>query len=129
MLAHPAHMPGRLLVVDDEPSILRALRQFLSARGYEVHTASSLEQAQEELRTHRFEVVVTDLELTPGRKSGGFDLLDALRQSSPGTPAILLTAYRTAAVDARAGSLGVALVLDKPVPLPRLADEIGQILA
>lgn len=55
----------RVLVVDDEPSIQRALRAALTSHGYEVRTAGNGETALEMLATNEFDVVVLDLGL-PG---------------------------------------------------------------
>jgi two-component system KDP operon response regulator KdpE len=56
---------ARILVVDDEREILRALQRNLSAHGYEVFTAESGEQALSEIANHRPDLVVLDLGL-PG---------------------------------------------------------------
>src|SRR5579885_3529496 len=56
---------ARILVVDDEIEILRALQRNLTAHGYEVFTASSGEQALEEIVLHRPDLMLLDLGL-PG---------------------------------------------------------------
>jgi two-component system, OmpR family, KDP operon response regulator KdpE len=66
----------RVLVIDDEPQILRALRINLSVRGYEVHTASTGAQALRVAAEHRPDVVILDLGLPD---MSGIEVLEGLR--------------------------------------------------
>ncbi len=66
----------RVLVIDDEPQILRALRINLSVRGYEVVTAATGAEALRTAAEHRPDVVVLDLGLPD---MSGIDVLDGLR--------------------------------------------------
>ncbi len=97
--------PRRILVVDDDPSILAMTEDLLSEAGFEVGKCSSAREALERIREHDWEVVLSDLQM-PG--SDGLELLAAVRENSPDTPVIIMTAFGTiqAAVDAmRAGAL------------------------
>jgi two-component system, OmpR family, KDP operon response regulator KdpE len=66
----------RVLVIDDEPQILRALRINLSVRGYEVHTASTGARALRVAAEHKPDVVVLDLGLPD---MSGIEVLEGLR--------------------------------------------------
>ena len=66
----------RVLVIDDEPQILRALRINLSVRGYEVSTAATGAEALRSAADHRPDVIVLDLGL-PGMS--GIEVLAGLR--------------------------------------------------
>lgn len=66
----------RVLVIDDEPPILRALRIDLSVRGYEVFTAATGADALQSAADHRHDVVVLDLGLPD---MSGIDVLAGLR--------------------------------------------------
>jgi two-component system, OmpR family, KDP operon response regulator KdpE len=66
----------RVLVVDDEPQILRALRINLSVRGYEVHTAATGADALQMAAVHKPDVVILDLGLPD---MSGIDVLAGLR--------------------------------------------------
>ncbi len=70
---------ARILVVDDEREILRALQRNLTAHGYEVFTAESGEQAMEEIAVHRPDLLLLDLGL-PGMS--GLDVCKAVRATS-----------------------------------------------
>lgn len=66
----------RVLVIDDEPQILRALRINLSVRGYEVYTAATGADALRIAAEHRPDVVILDLGLPD---MSGIDVLGGLR--------------------------------------------------
>jgi two-component system KDP operon response regulator KdpE len=84
----------RVLVIDDEPQILRALRINLSVRGYEVVTAATGAEALRTAVEHRPDVVVLDLGLPD---MSGIDVLDGLRRWLT-APVIVLSA-RTDTLD------------------------------
>ena len=97
--------PRRVLVVDDDPSILAMTEDLLSEAGFAVGKCGSGKEALEKIREQDFDVVLTDLQM-PG--VDGLDLLAAVREQCPDTPVIIMTAFGTiqAAVDAmRAGAL------------------------
>ena len=71
-------MKGRLLIVDDERSILFALKGLFRKEGYEVETAESGEQALEMVKAGLFHVIITDLSM---KGMSGLDLLRAVRRS------------------------------------------------
>jgi two-component system KDP operon response regulator KdpE len=80
-------MPGRILVIDDEPQITRVLRAALTAQGYDVRTANDPEEALEVFREWPPDLVVTDL-MMPGLS--GVDVTRAIRTKS-GTPVLILS--------------------------------------
>jgi CheY-like chemotaxis protein len=111
-----------VLVVDDEESILFAVKDYLEVRGCEVDYAQTLQQALLLLvEAQPYEVVVADLRLSPRQRLGGFQLVEAARQHMPQTHTILLTAYGSPEIEEEARSLGVRAVLPKPIPLRELA--------
>lgn len=70
---------GRVLIVDDEPSICRALTIALTRAGYAVETALSGEAAHEMLRATRFDVLVLDLRIPDVRGDVLFHLAASLQ--------------------------------------------------
>jgi two-component system KDP operon response regulator KdpE len=85
---HDHDLPSRVLVVDDEPPILRALGTNLRARGYEVDLAATGEEALQLAARHRPDAVILDLGL-PGMS--GVEVIDGLRGWSS-VPIIVLSA-------------------------------------
>ena len=82
--------PPRILVVDDEETVTVTLAGVLELDGYGVMASTSGEIALELMRSHPFDVVLTDLRM---EGVDGFDLLRELRKISPGSVAIVLTGY------------------------------------
>jgi two-component system KDP operon response regulator KdpE len=80
-------MPGRILVIDDEPQITRVLRAALTAQGYDVRTANDPEEALEVFKEWPPDLVVTDL-MMPGLS--GVDVTRAIRAHAI-TPVLILS--------------------------------------
>lgn len=122
---------GRVLVMDDEESILQALSLFLRRLGLEVQTTTDGAQAVEVYRT-AFErgaapdVVIMDLTV-PGRM-GGRDAIAELRRIDPDVRAIVASGYSTDPVLARYQEFGFRAMAAKPYDLQRLARQIGGLI-
>jgi two-component system, OmpR family, KDP operon response regulator KdpE len=80
-------MPGRILVIDDEPQITRVLRAPLSAQGYDVRTANDPEEGLRLFRDWAPDLVITDL-MMPGMS--GVEVTRAIRSRST-TPVLVLS--------------------------------------
>jgi DNA-binding response OmpR family regulator len=81
-----------ILVIDDEPGVLRPLRAILQRAGYAVTAVDSGEAALEEIVQREFDLALIDLRL---KGIGGIEVLAVLREQSPDTVAIILTAHAT----------------------------------
>jgi two-component system KDP operon response regulator KdpE len=81
-------LQGKVLIVDDDASIRRALHTTLSALGFEIEEASSGEQAVSFVRTERYDAVLLDINM-PGM--GGIAACRTLRQLAEGLPILMLT--------------------------------------
>jgi two-component system, OmpR family, KDP operon response regulator KdpE len=81
-------LQGKVLLVDDDASIRRALHTTLSALGFEVEEASSGEQAVSFVRTERYDAVLLDINM-PGM--GGIEACRFLRRLAAGLPILMLT--------------------------------------
>jgi len=80
-------MPGRILVIDDEPQITRVLRAALSAQAFDVRTANDPEEGLRLLAEWPPDLVITDL-MMPGLS--GVDICRAVRAKGP-TPVLVLS--------------------------------------
>lgn len=78
----------RVLVVDDEPAILRFVSASLSLAGYEVVTTTSGEEALQLVQSEKFDVMLLDIVMVP---VSGFDVIEKLR-AFPRLPVIVFTA-------------------------------------
>ncbi len=110
-------LPGRLLLVDDEPGVRFGVRAYFTARGLLVDEASSVAEAQERFRQARPDVVVLDYRLPDGT---ALELLPRLRELDPAVPVIVLTGHGSIDLAVRAVKEGAEQFLTKPVELPVL---------
>src|SRR5215467_14055242 len=101
-----------LLVVDDEPSNVESLLRIFDREGLTVVAAPDGKEALDVLRKRRIDVCLTDL-MMPG--VSGVDLLKAVRQISPETEVILMTAYGTVETAVEAMREGAYDFITKPL--------------
>jgi two-component system response regulator GlrR len=115
-----------VLVVDDDPDLLRLMQIRLSAAGYAVTTAESAERALAQLAVARPRVVVTDL-----RMSGmdGMALFQSIQAQNPALPVIILTAHGTIPDAVSAVKSGLFGYLTKPFEAKALLTEIERALS
>ena len=111
----------QLLVIDNEETILFALKRYFRKLQWRVDAASELEEAEALVAHTRYDIVIADLSLTNGGSTEGLEILRFLRSMSPATQAIVLTAYGTPALEHEARRRGAKAVLSKPQPLPDIA--------
>lgn len=121
-------MRNRILLVDDELGTLQLLERYLARRGYEIESATSLEGAMALVREGRYELVITDLCLGGSTRQEGLEILELLGDQRPQPRAVLITAFRSPDVEARASAYGVDAILDKPQPLPAIAALVSKLL-
>ena len=107
----------RILVVDDEPKILKLISARLSEEGYEVETAGDVASARARLEAEIFDLLVSDVRLPDG---DGVDLLAHAREATPGIQAVLITAYGKVQDAVRAMRLGALDYVQKPFELDAL---------
>jgi two-component system response regulator GlrR len=117
---------ARLLVVDDDPDMLRLLSMRLSSAGYQVTAVTSAETALTQLEIEHPQLVLSDVRL-PGRD--GLQLFDEIRKRHPSLPVILLTAHGTIPDAVEATARGVFTYLTKPYDGRELLEKIAQALA
>ena len=95
---------AHILIVDDDPDLLRLLSMRLSGAGYRVTATASAEEALVKIAMERPQLVLSDVQL-PGKD--GLALFDAIRVQHPSLPVILLTAHGTIPDAVEATSRGV----------------------
>lgn len=120
--------PGRILLVDDEETILDLSKRILERAGHEVLLASEGREALGIFARHRAEIglVLTDLAM-PGMN--GFTLVWALRRSKPDLRVMVATGQGTEANLRELEKMGVREVLLKPFSSRRLLDAVARTLA
>ncbi len=114
-------MNKRILVVDNEESILLALKRYFVRIGFAVDCARELEEAEALTTYIEYDLAIVDLSLREHGGTEGLEVLRFLRQNRPQTRTILLTAHGTPTIEKEAFRRGCDAFLHKPKPLPELA--------
>lgn len=109
----------KLLLVDDDPSLLRLLTLRLEGEGYQVISADSAEAALPLLSKNSVDVVLSDLRM-PGLD--GMSLFDEIAKRYPGLPVVLMTAHGSIPEAVAATQRGVFGFLTKPLNTAELRD-------
>ncbi len=114
--------PKRLLIVDDDETIIASLASLLGSDPVVVRTASSWEQAVELLQSEMFDLVITDLRLSGKVGMEGLDLISQIKQRSPGTRVVLLTAYGSPEIEREGRARGADDYWEKTLPVSTLLE-------
>lgn len=80
----------KILIVDDDETILYILRRFFIGEGFEVLVAKDGLEALERLKTEKLALVLTDIKMP---SFSGIDLIKFIRQNMKGIPIVAMTAY------------------------------------
>lgn len=102
---------AKILIVDDEQNIREVLSIFLKDEGYTVSVAIDGKSALETIKNDIFDLVITDLKMP---KVSGFDLLKSIKETSPETVVVIITAYGTTESAVEAMKLGAFDYIQKP---------------
>lgn len=102
---------ARILVVDDEPELCRALSKLLGRNGYSVMSAGNGEEALLLLREHKIHLVLSDLQMP---KMGGLELLKVAQVVSPDTEFVIITGHGTIETAVDAMKIGACDFIEKP---------------
>ncbi|MGL4550117.1 MAG: sigma-54-dependent transcriptional regulator [Gemmataceae bacterium] len=115
-----------VLIVDDEELIRDTLAEYLTQQGFEVTACGTAERALEEAALRPYAIALCDMQL-PGMD--GLALLDRLRQLSPETSVLLITAFATVENAVEAFQRGAQDYLMKPILLEEVAGKVRRLLA
>jgi two-component system response regulator GlrR len=115
----------RLVLVDDDPGLLRLLTIRLKSEGFEVAACESAQQAYTSIPRFQPDVVVTDLRMAD---VDGIGLLRELQKRYPALPVILLTAHGTIPDAVEATKSGAFAFLTKPVDKDALLEQLDKAL-
>ncbi|MGH2347210.1 MAG: response regulator [Chloroflexota bacterium] len=118
-------MGGSILIVEDDPTMVRAIARNLEARGYAVRYAATVADAADAVRQAVPDLLLLDIDLPDG---SGWEVLRALREAGRwDVPAIIMSALRP---NSRlAEELDAGGMLEKPFPMEsllRLVAELGR---
>src|SRR5918993_6072336 len=106
----------RVLVADDQPDVLEALRWLLTGEGYEPEFVSSTEAVLERLRERSFDLLLMDLNYSRDTTSGreGLELIPQVRAHDPSLPSVVMTGWGSVDTAVEAMRLGAKSFVQKP---------------
>jgi DNA-binding response OmpR family regulator len=116
-------MPAKVLIVDDEKDFLDIMAERMDARGMEVSTATSAENALKMVLKEPYDAVIMDLMMP---EMDGFKALKLFKETRPDVPIILLTANVPEEKCIEAIKLGAMDVIEKPADLNLLTQKIKE---
>jgi CheY-like chemotaxis protein len=117
----PKPQRSRILVVDDEPSVLLTYRLILEQQGYDVLVASSSTEARRTIEKENIDLLLCDLSLE--ERHTGFEVIEFARTRQPDAISVLLTGYASKDISDQAEQGGVA-VLFKPIDIEEFLSTI-----
>lgn len=115
-----------VLVVEDDQALCEALCETLEIEGYRVLSANNGTEALTKLATHRFKLVVSDVQMPV---MDGFQLLQNIQVRHRAVPVVLMTAYGTVAKAVQAMQEGAVDYLVKPFEAELLVDKVADFIA
>ena len=113
---------ARILVVDDEKSLLEFLLIFLQEQGFEAVDAQSVEEARARLDAGSFDLVLCDILMPDGN---GLDLLREIKSKTPQMAVIMMTAYASSKSAVEAMKMGAYNYISKPFNLDELKVQVA----
>jgi len=117
---------AKILLVDDEHSILSVLCTVLRAEDYDVTSAADGQQAIELIKKESFDLVISDIRMSP---INGMDILKMVHQERPDVAVIMLTAYGSVETAIEALKLGAFDYVTKPFKVDELLITVQRALA
>lgn len=114
-----------ILIVDDDPGILKVLSLRLNASGYRIDTASSGTEALQRIRTEKPDLVLSDLRMDG---MDGMALFEAIQADYPALPVVIVTAHGSIPDAVAATQQGVFGFLTKPIDKEQLLNTIQSAL-
>lgn len=115
----------KVLVVDDEPIVLKSCRMVLEAEGFEVMMAGSAQEALAAIEVHAPGLLLVDVKMPV---LDGMYLMRQVRERRPGMPIIVMSGYSTRDTIREALELGAATFIAKPFTPDELSDTVRSVL-
>lgn len=125
MTAAPGTVKPRVLVVDDETSVLFTYKMILQQQGYDVTAVGSCKEALEKIEQGTFDLLLCDYSLE--QQHTGFEVIEAGRKKNPTIPAVILTGYASTETAQQAKDNGIG-VLFKPIEISEFLSATSALL-
>jgi DNA-binding NtrC family response regulator len=113
-----------LLIVDDDDSTLSSLVVLLKSDAVTLRTASTAEEAEALLKSHTFDLVITDLHLSGRVGLEGLEVISRVKAQSPQTPVVLFTAFGSPEIEQEARRRGATDYWVKTMHIRTLVEKV-----
>ena len=117
----------KILIVDDEPTILMTLSHLLNNKDTTVITSSRMEEAEEALSRYAFDLVIADIRLSGMYGIEGLELLSFIKKMHAETEVIIMTAYGSDDIREDAYRRGAYYYYEKPIDLSHLVNKVQEL--
>jgi DNA-binding NtrC family response regulator len=117
---------AKILLVDDEPAILKIFQLLLSTEGHDVRITESGEEAVGIVEQGNIDLLISDVRMSP---TDGFEVLRRVREAQANIPVIMLSAYHTKDSAEMASRLGAFGFIEKPPDTKQLIKLVNEALA
>jgi sigma-B regulation protein RsbU (phosphoserine phosphatase) len=126
-----ATIPPRILIADDQPDVLNALRLLLKGQGYETEGVASPAELLRAVEAREFDLLLMDLNYARDTTSGreGLDLLSRLKETEDAPAIVVMTGWATVGLAVEAMQYGVADFVEKPWSNARLLEILQKQIA
>src|SRR5580704_12044587 len=124
-------IPPRILIADDQPDVLNALRLLLKGQGYETEGVASPAELLRAVAARGFDLLLMDLNYARDTTSGreGLDLLSQLKETADSPAIVVMTGWATVGLAVEAMKYGVADFVEKPWTNARLLEILQKQIA
>lgn len=116
---------AKVLVVDDEPSVLSTYRLILEQTGYDAVAAATSREAIEAINKFDFDLILSDFSLE--QQHTGFEVIDAAKKKNKDVPCCILTGYATLETADQAEAQGIG-ILYKPIDIQEFLQTTSKLL-
>lgn len=115
----------KILLIEDEPELRRAMRSYLQEEGFAVESAGDFAAAMERVELHQYDAVLVDLTLPRG---SGMDVVRALHHHHPSTGVIIVSAKGSPDERVQGLEMGADDYLAKPFHMPELVARLRALI-
>jgi DNA-binding NtrC family response regulator len=115
----------RILVVDDDPTVLKSCQRVLEPEGFDVCLVSSADKALEAMRKDDFALLLIDVKMPT---HDGMYLMGEIKKEWPNKPMILMSGYDTPQTVEEAAEMGAATFVPKPFTPDELLQAIHTVM-
>jgi DNA-binding NtrC family response regulator len=115
---------AKILIVDDEVSVLQSMRVLLMSEGHEVITMRDSGKAFEMIKNEKYDLLITDIRMSP---VDGMQLIKLAHSKSPPMPTIVVSAYGSENTEHQSFDLGCMAYIQKPFKIQQILDAVRKV--